>query len=174
MLKPQDVLIGLKASTIPDRNWSFAEMAEMTGMSVGAVFASTRRCRQAGLFTCLESGSVSVHGKKFFDFLVHGMPVVFFPERGEVVKGMATGRAAKRDIFPSVANEIPMVWECDGGTVKGESLKPLYPSVPEVAAKDGMLYELLVYCDLIRAGSAKEAGWASGAMLKYLTARGLY
>ena len=174
MLKPQDVLVGLKASTIPQHNWSFAEMAEMTGLSTGAVFASARRCRQAGLMSTLESGALVVRGKSLLDFLVHGMPVVFFAEKGEVVKGIPTGRSGKRDIFPAAVNEIPMVWEHEAGTVRGESLKPLYPSVPSVAAKDAALYDLLVVCDLLRVGTVREKTWAGKAMQDFLTARGLY
>jgi hypothetical protein len=174
MLKPQDVLVGLKASTIPQVNWSFAEMATMTGLSVGAVFASARRCKQAGLMSVLASGSLAVQGKNLLDFLVHGMPVVFFAERGEVVKGIPTGRSGRRDVFPAAANEIPLVWEHEAGSVRGESLKPLYPSVPEVASRDNGLYELLVNCDLLRVGSVREKAWAAKAMQEFLTARGLY
>lgn len=174
MLKPQDVLVGLKAATIPHIVWSFAEMAEYTGLSTGAVFASVKRCRQAGLLVPEKQGKLIVNGKAFLDFLVHGMPVSFFPQRGEVVTGIPTGRAARRDIFPAVANEIALVWEWPGGNARGESLKPIYPSVPEVASKDGALYDLLVNCDLIRAGSSKEKAWACKATQDILVARGLY
>lgn len=174
MLKPQDVLVGLKASTIPHVDWSFAEMAQYTGLSTGGVFASVKRCRQAGLMVPVKQGSLLVNGKGFLDFLVHGMPVTFFAERGEVVMGMPTARAARRDIFPAAQNEIAMVWECKGGNLRGESLKPIYPSVPEVAAKDATLYDLLVNCDLIRVGNAKEKAWACKATQDFLIARGLY
>ena len=48
------------------------------------------------------------------------------------------------------------VWPDKDGTVRGETLYPLYPSVPQAALRNPALYELLALFDAIRAGSARE------------------
>ncbi len=40
--------------------------------------------------------------------------------------------------------------------VRGHSILPLYPSVPEAALKDEKLYELLALVDALRIGRARE------------------
>jgi hypothetical protein len=41
-------------------------------------------------------------------------------------------------------------------TVRGHSIIPLYPSVPEAALKDEKLHELLALTDALRVGRARE------------------
>jgi hypothetical protein len=44
--------------------------------------------------------------------------------------------------------------------VRGEAFYPLYPSVPDAAARNPALYELLVLFDAIRGGSPRERALA--------------
>ena len=39
---------------------------------------------------------------------------------------------------------------------RGQSIEPLYPSVPETVLKDEKLYELLAITDAIRVGRTRE------------------
>jgi hypothetical protein len=73
---------------------------------------------------------------------------------------MPTGYAADplKAAIRSPASEPPSVWANKNGTVRGETLHPLYPTVPQAALNSKPLYELLVVFDAIRAGSARE--WA--------------
>jgi hypothetical protein len=52
------------------------------------------------------------------------------------------------------------VWPDKNGTVRGEALHPLYPTVPQAALRSKPLYELLAVFDAIRAGSARERALA--------------
>ena len=54
------------------------------------------------------------------------------------------------------ASEAPPVWADPEGTVRGESLEPLYPTVPRAARADAKLYEWLALVDAVRAGRARE------------------
>lgn len=53
------------------------------------------------------------------------------------------------------SNEI-YVWPYGKGTVRGHSIIPLYPTVPEAALKDVKLHELLALTDALRVGRARE------------------
>ena len=48
------------------------------------------------------------------------------------------------------------VWPSAKGTMKGQSIIPLYPSVVEAVQKDYKLYELLALIDALRVGKARE------------------
>ncbi len=54
------------------------------------------------------------------------------------------------------------------GTVRGHSILPLYPSVPEAALKDKQLYELLALTDALRVGRAREKELAIMELMKRL------
>ena len=131
-------------------------------MSKSEVFNGFERCKEAGLIT-ENREQPSLMKKQFFDLMVYGAPRVFYGQRGEVCKGMPTSVHARslKELKTRLVNEgdqeenIPMVWPCSRGTVKGESLTPIYPSVPEAAEKDAVLYEMLALLDIIRVGSAR-------------------
>lgn len=53
------------------------------------------------------------------------------------------------------------MWPYAKGTTRGYSLAPLYPTVPQAAAKDAQLYELLSLVDAIRDGRARERNLAA-------------
>ena len=52
-------------------------------------------------------------------------------------------------------NEPPPVWPHKSGSVRGAAFIP-YPTVPEAAARNPALYELLVLFDAVRGGSPRE------------------
>jgi len=96
------------------------------------------------------------------EFLVHGVKYAFPPKRGALTRGMPTGYAApplNKVIVDS--SELPPVWPFAEGTVRGEAFEPLYPSVPQAAARDARLYELLALVDAIRDGRARERNLAA-------------
>jgi hypothetical protein len=61
-----------------------------------------------------------------------------------------------------------LVWPCEFGTARGQSLKPLYVSVPSAVKNDSKLYELLALIDAIRAGRAREKEIAISELKKHL------
>jgi hypothetical protein len=91
------------------------------------------------------------------DFIIHGLPYVFYPVRGELTRGMPTMHGAEPLASEMVADSEPVpVWPDSKGTVRGMTLEPIFKSVPEAARNDQKLYKLLVLVDAIRAGNARE------------------
>jgi hypothetical protein len=48
------------------------------------------------------------------------------------------------------------VWPYGRGKVRGQSIVPLYPTVPEAASKDPKFYEIIALVDALRVGRARE------------------
>jgi hypothetical protein len=48
------------------------------------------------------------------------------------------------------------VWPDEEGTVRGEMIEPLYPTIPKAAKVDPEFYELLTLLDVIRVGRPRE------------------
>jgi hypothetical protein len=158
--KAQDVLVALKLLTIGDEPWSFTRLAQSLGLSVGAAHNAITHLRSAGL-VYEKRGAAQVARKRLADFLVHGVPAVFYPVKGAITRGIPTGtyapmltKLASPDNKSSEA--IPIVWPFPTGKVKGESLAPLYDTAPKAAMADLVLYELLALVDGIRVGVGKE------------------
>ncbi|AWM27577.1 hypothetical protein AOX55_00004798 (plasmid) [Sinorhizobium fredii CCBAU 25509] len=53
------------------------------------------------------------------------------------------------------------VWPYAAGREMGQSVEPLFKSVPEAALKDERLYEYLALVDAIRLGNQRELGLAT-------------
>jgi hypothetical protein len=95
------------------------------------------------------------------EFIVHGVPYVFVPDRGEVTRGMPTGYAGPLlSSLIQAADDLPPVWPDPNGKVRGQAFSPLYKSVPQAAREDGNLYALLTLVDAIRGGRARERSMA--------------
>lgn len=156
MLKPQDVLVMLKLFAIGDREWSYNTLALELGMSPSQVLYACQRAVVAKL--AVKNGEKVVpHLQNLKSFIVNGLPFVFYPVRGELVRGMPTGHGAEPLASIMVADNDPVpVWPDPKGTVRGMTLEPLFRSVPEAARNDQKLYELLVLVDAIRSGNARE------------------
>jgi hypothetical protein len=58
---------------------------------------------------------------------------------------------ARVPVWPVPADPVP-VWPYKNGTVRGVSLAPLCPTVPEAALRDERLYAVLALFDAIRSG----------------------
>lgn len=70
---------------------------------------------------------------------------------------MPTSYAApvlKKHFAPS--DSLPPVWPDPKGTVRGESLNPLYKAAVTAAANDPEMYSALALIDAIRGGNARE------------------
>ena len=153
MLKPQDALVLLKL-TVAGNAWSYPSLAESLGMSASEVHAAVGRAGRSGLY---DAKHRSPNRKALLEFLVHGLRYVFPAERGALTRGLPTAHAVpplKAKIQASA--DPPPVWPDPEGTVRGEELRPLYPSVPGAARRDPALYELLALVDAIRGGRARE------------------
>ena len=170
-LHPQDPVVALKLAAHGSRYWTYAKLGEELYLSASQVFASVNRCRSAQLINHSSGpptdrirkqrdsplSSAQVNRKNLKEFLVHGVKYAFPAQHGAMVRGMPTSYAApplNREIVSS--SDPPPVWPFGEGGIRGSELTPLYKTVPNAAARDVKLYELLALLDAIRDGRARE------------------
>ena len=152
-MKPQDIVILLKKLTTSGKNLSCRGLAESLGISASSVSESLERCKKAQL---VDRHKKSVNALALREFLIHGIAYVFPVEAGRVGRGMPTYASAS-PIQENLANSTEsFVWHYAKGTVRGQQIDPLYPTVPEAALRDEELYHLLVIVDTLRMGRARE------------------
>lgn len=152
MLKPQDVLVACKLFSLGDSRWTFSRLAGSLSISVSESHEATERCKKAGVLATSKSRLIVVK-RKFFELLTLAVPQVFYAVRGSIQMGTPTsvwaGPLASR--FPRESGgDIPLVWPHDGGSARGESLLPIYPTVPKIIGQDPSLHEMLALIDVIR------------------------
>lgn len=144
------------------------DLAHELGLSQSEVSEGLERCRRAGL---VDPSKKLLFKDAFLEFLLHGIRYVFPIEPGAVCRGLPTAHSA-----PPLAKKIiyqdsdRLVWPDDKGTVRGQSIQPLYPSVPAAARKDPALYEFLALIDALRIGRAREQKMATLEISKRIKA----
>jgi len=156
-LRPQDIVVLLRLCLDQDKPMSYAALAEEIRLTASEVHASVNRSISAQLIYKDVSGKPRVRLEPLKLFLQHGVRYCFPPSRGEMTRGTPTGYAAPPLVDKITAgHEPPPVWPAKNGSVRGMTLHPLYPTVPDAASRNPQLYELLVIVDALRAGSPRE------------------
>ena len=155
-LKPQDILIALKLVTLREQPWTVRSLAPTLSISHSEVFEGVKRLKAARLVASDDAP----RRRALEELLVHGVKYVFPPDRGGLTRGMPTGAAAPPLCGLLSATGEPPVWPHPLGTVRGYAFSPLYKTVPEAAARDEPLYELLALVDAVREGQARETALA--------------
>lgn len=163
-MKPQDVLLLLKIVRDNTPSWNQKPMAEALGLSQSEVSEAVGRCKYAGLLA--PNGKI-VMKMALMEFLQYGLRYVYPIQPGAVVRGVPTSHSAK-PLSDEIQSSEAYVWPYGKGTVRGHSIVPLYPSVPEAALKDAKLYELLALADALRVGRARERELAVQELKKRL------
>jgi hypothetical protein len=151
-MKGQDLLIALKLLEA-DPALSYADLGKSVGLSASEAHGCVRRLIDARL---VEPESRHVIRQSLLRFLVHGVPFAFPASLHETTRGLPTAWAAPVLSDRISSNEPPPVWPDPEGTVRGQSVKPLYPTVAVAAAQDPRLYDLLALVDALRLGRARE------------------
>jgi hypothetical protein len=166
-MKPQDVVVAIKIAILGENKRTFSSLANHLALSASEVHASTKRCEQAGVVTASHGDGLKVIKPALKEFLVHGARYAFPAVLGPVTRGMLTASAGPTLSKLLVASlEGPLVWPFAQGEARGPSLSPLYPKVPEAAARDPELYDLLTLLDAIRVGGARDRELASSELEK--------
>lgn len=161
-MRPHDIVILLKIAAKKDAPWLMKDLALELGISGSEVSESLNRSVIARLVS---------HDKKIlmkisiFEFLVHGLRFVFPQVPGGRVRGVPTAHAAAPLSHVIVSSE-PYVWPWGKGTVRGESIKPLHPKVPEACLRDPLFYEYMALCEALRVGRAREKNIAEDELRK--------
>ncbi|MGA1619798.1 MAG: winged helix-turn-helix domain-containing protein [Pirellulales bacterium] len=162
-LHPQDVVVALKLTLHP--GLTIQKLADSLGLSLSAVHRSVGRAKAAGL---LRADRRPVR-HAIREFVLHGLRYAFPAVRGGMTPGMPTAYATlplSEQIHAGV-DPIP-VWPDSSGEARGESLEPLYPSVPAAARADAELYQLLALIDVVRSGRARERKLAEEHLTRLL------
>ena len=167
-LKPQDVVVAMKfACRDPERPWQYAPLAQELCLSPSELHASVKRLGVCRLWNPVLR---RVDRTALRNFLVHGL-VHVFPARPESdALGMPTGISAAPLAGKFLAGaEEQLVWPQRGGGVRGRRVEPLYKCVPDAAAKDSALYEMLALADALRTGRARERNAAAELLTERLS-----
>jgi predicted XRE-type DNA-binding protein len=151
-IKPQDILVLLKIVSDQNPKWNQKPLAEALGISQSEVSESIARSKYAGL---LEPKGKEVMKMALMEFLQYGLRYAFPQRPGAMVRGIPTSHSAS-PLNENIQSVEEYVWPYGKGTVRGQGIVPLYPSVPEAALKDEKLYELLALVDALRVGRARE------------------
>jgi len=157
VLKTQDVGVVLKAVALQGQSWSVRSLASQVFLSHSEVFQGLKRLAGARLIHLTDH---SPRRRALEEFLIHGVKYAFPPDRGGQTRGMPTGYAAPPLCEVIRFSDDPPVWPHPLGETRGYSFSPLYKTVPEAAAADTRLYELLALVDVIRDSRAREAALA--------------
>lgn len=163
-MRPHDIVILLKIASKKDMPWLMKDLAVELGISASEISESLNRSAIAGL---ISKDKKRIMKLAILDFLQHGLRYVYPQIPGAKVRGVSTAHAA-----PPLVNEIassePYVWPYREGTVRGESIEPLHPKVPDACLKDPLFYEYMALCDALRVGRAREKNLAIEELKKRL------
>jgi hypothetical protein len=168
-LKSQDLLVVLKIACHRNRSFTYVQLAEELGIAASQAHSCLKRARASGLVVPVNSGGVEVVGQALREFIVYGVKYAFPAAVGGPARGMATSYAAPplRDMIVQT-DELPPVWPTPDGATRGLAFTPLYPTVPNAAAKDRQLYECLALIDALRSGAARERDKAQHLLMERL------
>ncbi|WP_019906502.1 hypothetical protein [Methylobacterium sp. 77] len=188
-LKSQDVVVLLKLVSLQEQENSEPEGCESTirvqapysartleawlGISKTEVNASLKRILSTGLAVKdHKTGRPKANRRDLYNFIVHGLKFVFPAAPGAMTRGIPTAFAAPmlKDMLLSGGHYI-YVWPSAEGRDIGQSVQPLFKSVPEAAGKDARLYEYLALVDAVRLGNQREAGLAKDRLSEKLLAK---
>ena len=151
-MKPQDIVVLAKLIAMGNDGYVQILLAETLYMSQSEISSSLKRSHYAGL---LINNGQEVERKLFFDFIQYGLGGVFPVHPGAVVRGTVTAHSGPPLNLEFVSGE-KYVWPYAKGHSRGQSITPLYPTVPQAAHLDESLHELLALFDAVRAGRARE------------------
>lgn len=164
----QDIVILLKLAIEPHKNLPAKQLADELFLPASDVSRALQRCQQSGLLYRSDMEK-RVNRQGLVEFVAHGLRYVFPPERGGLERGLPTAASIGplKSLF--VENvEPPFVWPYAEGTMRGQSLAPLYKGAPRAALRDARLYELMALCDSVRVGRNRERNLALEKISKEL------
>lgn len=163
-MRPHDIVVLLKIASKKDLPWLMKDLSNELGISASEVSESLHRSAIAGL---IGKDKKRLMKMAILDFLEHGLRYVYPQIPGAKVRGVATAHAAP-PLVDEIASSDPCVWPYAEGKVRGESIEPLHPKVPEACLKDPLFYEYMALCDALRVGRAREKNMAIEEIRKRL------
>ncbi|PWY37414.1 hypothetical protein [Pseudomonas sp. RW409] len=144
-------------------SYSVRALQTSLGISKTEVASALKRCQQIGLLRVDPSTQLPrVNNKALLGFIEHGLRYVFPVKPAEMVRGIPTSFSAPvlQGRLMS-GGDLIHVWPDAYGTRKGQSITPLFKTVPGAVKKDALLYEYLALIDAVRLGNAREVNLAN-------------
>lgn len=163
-MRPHDIVILLKIAAKGINSWMMKDLSIELGISASEVSESLNRSAIAGL---ISKDKKRLMKKSILDFLENGLRYVYPEQPGSKVRGLPTAHAAL-PLSNDILSDEPYVWPYAEGTVRGESIEPLHPKVPEACLKDPVFYEFMALCDALRVGKVREKNMAIEELKKRL------
>lgn len=164
IMRPQDVMILLKKLTPEGRNMNGKELSDSLGISAAEISMAMERNRVAQL---VDADKKRVNVLALKEFLVYGIKYCFPAPLGRIVRGMPTASSASPINQAIASNGNIFVWKDSSGTVRGQSITPLFPTAVKASKKDPDLYALLSIVDALRIGNARERQIAIDCLNQY-------
>jgi hypothetical protein len=127
-------------------------LADELFISQSEISQCLSRSKYAGL---LQFDRKKVNKQSLMEFLQYGIKYVFPQQPGAIVRGVPTAHSAP-PMDAIIQSEEKYVWPSGKGSVRGQSIIPLYPSVVDAVKLDSLLHELLALIDALRVGRARE------------------
>lgn len=171
-MKSQDILILLKLISLDEQAdrgeargedpYSVRALADALGVSKSEVGNSINRSFNSGLaLKDRRSGRPKANIRAVYEFIVSGLKYSFPAKPGPLARGVATAFAAPvLEGRLMSAGEMKFVWPDAEGRDSGQSIEPLFKSVPFAIKEDDRLYGYLALVDAIRLGNPREANIA--------------
>lgn len=144
-------------------SYSVRALQTSLGISKTEVASALKRCQQIGLLRIDPSTQLPrVNTTALLGFIEHGLRYVFPVKPAEFVRGIPTSFSAPVLQGKLMSGgDLIHVWPDAYGTRKGQSITPLFKTVPGAVKKDSLLYEYLALIDAVRLGNAREANLAN-------------
>ncbi len=186
-MKSQDVVVLLKLVSLErtehersgegsshyEYSYSVRGLEAALGISKTEVNASIKRSISSGLAIKEPRSERPVPNRRnLYNFIIHGLKFVYPANPSAMTRGLPTAFAAPplRNLLISGGNYI-YVWPYANAKTMGQSVEPLFKTVPEAVKKDDRLYEYLALVDAIRLGNQRETGLATERLSERLLKR---
>lgn len=163
-MRPQDIVILLKIAAKKDTAWNMKILAQELHISASEVSESLSRSAFAGL---IAKDKETLFKSAIFDFLKYGLKYVFPVKPGTIVRGIPTAYSAT-PLKQMLNTNEEIVWAYAGGSVRGASIDPLIPSLPQAVMEDQAFYEIMALTETLRTGKVREQQLAIEALSKRL------
>ncbi|MBC85605.1 MAG: hypothetical protein CL677_00380 [Bdellovibrionaceae bacterium] len=153
MLRPQDIVLAVKLAVAKEKGMQPMELARELVISQAEVYNSLERLRESKL---IDSENRPIL-RSLRNLIVHGLPFIYPAELGPVERGILvahSGPILNKEFKPSGMDKV--VWSDPEGKDSGQSIKPLFKSIPQASKRDKKLYEVLSLIEALRVGRVRE------------------
>jgi hypothetical protein len=143
--------------------FSNLELEALLGINKTEIAQSIKRSVASGIARKDTSqNEVRRHRENLFEFITSGLKFVFPAQVGSMQRGVPTAFAAPMlEGLLISGGAYNYVWPFAEGKVMGQSVDPLFKSVPKAAIQDEHLYASLALVDATRLGNQREVGLAA-------------